>query len=587
MPTRRSSTRPERPQAVALYARVSTEDQAERQTVDMQTDFLRRYCDLHELPVAGVYVDDGVSGTVPLTERPAGGRLLADAAEGRFGAVLVYRLDRLGRNLRALLDAHDRLDRLGIAIRSTTEPFDTATPIGQFLFQLLGSLAELEKSTIIERTTLGRDRVARAGKWTNGSVPFGYDLDDAGRLVPSARLLPHGEAEADVVRDVYRRVALGATLITETRRLEALGVPSILRWPGGRPDVLRHRWWPPHLHRMLVNPVYKGEYTLNSRNGPVPMPVPALVTPELWERAQLAMTRNRDLSKAVGARDYLLRGLVRCRTEGATGPVCGRTYVGAPGSARRRDGSQRLYYHCSGSRAHSQAPDRPRCPGRSVPMALLEERVWEDVRAFARDPRPALAAARAVLDARRPEDGAADAERERLGRVLAAKAAERERAQILFTKGLASIDDTERAIHRIDAEDMACRALLGSLDADAAALDATRAQLDRTALLVASLLPLVEAGDAGDRAARRRVIETLVREVAVVTTSHPRTSRRQKRDPKHVHVVVRYRHAPAPDGAPTYGSIPSGLAEGILRYIDGLTIDRELVLVTTPNARHA
>ncbi len=51
-------------QAVFLYARVSTEDQAERQTVKAQLDFLRKYCDLHQLPVAGEYVDDGVSGTL-------------------------------------------------------------------------------------------------------------------------------------------------------------------------------------------------------------------------------------------------------------------------------------------------------------------------------------------------------------------------------------------------------------------------------------------------------------------------------------------------------------------------------------------
>jgi hypothetical protein len=146
--------------------------------------------------------------------------------------------------------------------------------------------------------------------------------------------------------------------------------------------------------------------------------------------------------------------------------------------------------------------------------------------------------------------------------VVAAKAAERERAQLLFTKGLASIEDTERAIRAIDAEDMACRALLASLDADAAALEATARQLDRTELLVGSLLPLVEAGDAGDRAARRHVIETLVREIAVVTTTGPRTRRRQKRDPTHVHVVIRYRHAPAPDRRRCWAASPRGWQRG-------------------------
>src|SRR5215212_11419643 len=119
-------------QAVAIYARVSTEDQAERATIQSQLDFLRRFVDLHDLPVTGEYVDDGISGTVPLAERPEGQRLLLDAEAGRFGVVLVYRLDRLGRSLRSLLDAHDALSGKDVAIRSATEPFDTTSPIGSF-----------------------------------------------------------------------------------------------------------------------------------------------------------------------------------------------------------------------------------------------------------------------------------------------------------------------------------------------------------------------------------------------------------------------------------------------------------------------
>ena len=99
--------------------------------VAAQTDFLRRYCELHGLPVAGVYVDDGITGTTALEDRPEGRRLLEDAEAGAFNVVLVYRLDRLGRSLKSLLDAHERLDKAGVAIRSGTEPFDTAIPIGR------------------------------------------------------------------------------------------------------------------------------------------------------------------------------------------------------------------------------------------------------------------------------------------------------------------------------------------------------------------------------------------------------------------------------------------------------------------------
>jgi DNA invertase Pin-like site-specific DNA recombinase len=118
-------------ETVALYARVSTEDQAERDTVKTQLDFLRRYCDLYGLPIAGEYVDDGISGTVAVDRRPEGQRLIADAEAKRFGAVVFYKLSRLGRKLDVILDAYTALDALGVTIRSATEPLDTSDANGR------------------------------------------------------------------------------------------------------------------------------------------------------------------------------------------------------------------------------------------------------------------------------------------------------------------------------------------------------------------------------------------------------------------------------------------------------------------------
>jgi site-specific DNA recombinase len=94
---------------VALYMRVSSEEQRERETIEIQREFLEQYRHLYELEVAEIYEDDGVSGTVPLHERSEGRRLLEDAREGKFQTVLVYKLDRLGRTLLVIVDAHDRL----------------------------------------------------------------------------------------------------------------------------------------------------------------------------------------------------------------------------------------------------------------------------------------------------------------------------------------------------------------------------------------------------------------------------------------------------------------------------------------------
>ena len=85
---------------VALYLRVSTEEQRERQSIATQRDFAERYCAQHHLTVVAIYADDGVSGTVPLQLRPAGARIMPDARIHRFDQLLVYRLDRLGRDTR-------------------------------------------------------------------------------------------------------------------------------------------------------------------------------------------------------------------------------------------------------------------------------------------------------------------------------------------------------------------------------------------------------------------------------------------------------------------------------------------------------
>jgi site-specific DNA recombinase len=584
MPPRRPKTPDQR---VACYCRVSTEDQGERQTIKSQLDFLRKYVDLHQLDCHDFYVDDGVSGTVPLDERPEGRRLLADAQAGRFGVVLVFRLDRLGRSLRALLAAHDRLDGAGIAIRSATEPFDTSTPIGQFLFQLLGSLAELEKATITERMTLGRDRVAREGRNTGGKIPQGYDTDAEGRFVLSERTVPTGQTEADVIRGVFENVAGGATLLAEARRLQALGVPCVTR-RSKRPDEVSHRWWPATVYKIIKNPIYKGARTIDGRNGSVPVPVPALVTPELWERAQVAMTRNRDLSSRPGAADYLLRGLVRCRTivdDGTPeGAACGRAYIGSPGGPKRPDGTHKLYYHCNGARSHSQAPDRPRCHARSIPADLLEEAVWADVRAFVRDPGAHLAGARDALAARSRDTADRAGEAARLRSALAAKAAERERAQLLFRRGLADLDETEAAIRALDDEAAQLGAMLSSLDAERAELAATAGHLDRTAAVVAALAELVDAGDAGDHAARRRVFDLLIRDVTLATTTEE--SRRGKRVSvrKRVEMRIRYLFGPTTDGGHALGSIASALPEAKLPHM--ATIDRALT-VAFPKRRPA
>src|SRR5215211_4246586 len=189
---------------VALYLRVSSEEQVERMSIGTQEEFLAQYCGLYGLDVVGSYRDEGISGTVPMHERPGGGQLLDHVTAGKLDVVLVYKLDRIGRTLLGVVDAHDRLSTAGVALRSATKPIDTSTPSGRLIFHMLASFAEFERGTIRERTTHGLHRAYRNGKQSE-IIPYGFDVDEDG-------LLCIVEEEAEIVHGIISNIAEGSTL---------------------------------------------------------------------------------------------------------------------------------------------------------------------------------------------------------------------------------------------------------------------------------------------------------------------------------------------------------------------------------------
>ena len=140
----------------AIYARVSTSN---GQSPEMQTRELREYCERRGWDVAGEYVDAGFSGTKD--RRPELDRLMADAHKRRFDAVIVWKFDRFARSVSHLLRALETFQALGVNFVSLSESLDTSTPAGKMVFTVLGAVAELERSLIVERVKAGL-RNARA-----------------------------------------------------------------------------------------------------------------------------------------------------------------------------------------------------------------------------------------------------------------------------------------------------------------------------------------------------------------------------------------------------------------------------------------
>jgi DNA invertase Pin-like site-specific DNA recombinase len=144
----------------AIYARVSTANNGQDPT--MQTRELREYCERRGWAVAGEYVDIGISGTKE--KRPELDRLLGEAHRRRFDAVVVWRFDRFARSVSHLLRALETFKSLGIEFVSLSEQVDTSTPTGKMVFTVLGAVAELERSLIVERVRAGLRNAKAKGK---------------------------------------------------------------------------------------------------------------------------------------------------------------------------------------------------------------------------------------------------------------------------------------------------------------------------------------------------------------------------------------------------------------------------------------
>ena len=187
-PSRWRSSCPAPIRHIATYARVSSDEQRDRHTVRNQRAALsRRLGSEPGVVVFKHYEDDGVSGTIPFEDRPAGRALARDARVGRFSQVWVVRSDRLGRDAFELLRIWRVFESIGISLRATDENIDDP-----FYFDIHAVIAANERRKFLERSAEGMNRAAKEGRYTGGIVPLGYCVSgDRGfrRLVPDDSLM--------------------------------------------------------------------------------------------------------------------------------------------------------------------------------------------------------------------------------------------------------------------------------------------------------------------------------------------------------------------------------------------------------------
>ena len=387
---------------VALYARVSGEQQAKEDTIDSQIEAVTRRI-AHDALVCDPelrFVDDGVSGTV--LARPGLERLRDQAAAGAIDRLYVLDPDRLSRKYAYQVLILEELTRCGMEVIFLKNPIGRG-PEENLLLQVQGMIAEYERAKIMERCRRGKQHAARRGSVNVLSgAPYGYRYVGKHEGDGEARYQVLAE-EARVVRKIFDWVGQERCSIGEVcRRLRRDGIPTRT----GKPAWDRATIW-----LILKNSAYRGkaafgktragEYKpqrLRPQRGRPAQPrrpvttvetsqedqifidVPALVSEELFETVQTQLEENRRRRRdRPGSGCYLLQGLVVCKR-------CGYGCYGKPTSRASAKGKvPYAYYRCTGSDAYRFGGQRL-CWNKQIRTDMLDAAVWEDVRCLLSEP---------------------------------------------------------------------------------------------------------------------------------------------------------------------------------------------------------
>lgn len=303
-----------------IYVRVSTDDQAEAGvSLDAQEASCRSYAQARGWTVAQSIADPGYSGAT--SRRPGLQRLLVELREGRAAGVICWKIDRLTRSLRFLLELVDLADQHKVGLVSVTEAMDTSTPAGRLMISMLGAFGQHERETISARIKEAMQHVKRTGYWTGGHVPPGCMVVADGQR----RKLVEDPAHAPAVRPLWSWILSGDGLNVCARRLQDAGVPA----PGyvGKPS--RRGWTPamawnlarsPQVTGLLVDAATQAAAvrTLATRQTPVRRGS----APKPGARASVAS---------------IVAGLARC-------PLCRSAMVQA--TVKNRHGREYRYFRC-------------------------------------------------------------------------------------------------------------------------------------------------------------------------------------------------------------------------------------------------
>ncbi len=356
----------------AIYTRKSSDEglRQEFNSLDAQREAAEAYVASQKAEgwtcLPDRYDDGGYTGGN--MDRPALQQLLADIEAEKVDCVAVYKVDRISRSLLDFARMMETFDSHQVSFVSVTQHFNTATPMGRLILNILLSFAQFEREIIGERI---RDKIAASrqkGKWTGGTPILGYDVDRSN----GGPKLVINPAEASRVRQIFDLYLERGALLPVVAELDRRGWRSKV-WTtrsgkrrGGLPiDKCG-------LHGILTNVLYAGK--IKHKKEVYAGEHEPIVSEEVFRRVQTQLRQNRNGNGAELRNNHgaLLRRLLYCK-------ACGRVMVHTFAS---RGNKRYRYYTCTNAIKNG----RRKCPTASLPAAEIEKAVVDQIRCIGQDP---------------------------------------------------------------------------------------------------------------------------------------------------------------------------------------------------------
>lgn len=331
---------------VAIYIRVSTNHQVDRDSLPLQREELINYAK-YVLNIKDYEVFEDAGFSAKNTDRPDYQRMIKMIRSGLFTHVLVWKLDRISRNLLDFAAMYEELKRLGVTFVSKNEQFDTSTAMGEAMLKIILVFAELERKMTSERVTATMLSRASNGKWNGGRIPFGYNYNS------EKREFTINDTEQNLVLLMCDLYETSHSLIYVSRQLNEMGYQT----------RAGNSWSPVQIHKILTNRFNVGTYVYNQTSFSTGTQLPnkeedfivieehhpALFTKERQDKIMAQLSKNARSNGPTSLKRkniHIFRGMLFCEN-------CGQMYTSSTGKKHAGEDNYRpSIYLCPSKRKH-------------------------------------------------------------------------------------------------------------------------------------------------------------------------------------------------------------------------------------------